>query len=191
MCLGVFLFGFIMYGMLWTSWTWVAITFPMLGRFSTIISSNIFSYPFFFSSSFGTPIIWMLMCLMLSQHSLRLFSFLFYFFSFILFHLNYFHHSIFQLIYPFFCFSSSLLVTSIMFLISVIALFIADWLWVGLDHWLVKVSWLEELVLCSGGWRWISSLWMVVKCSVVSFGCPWFWADSLLMAGLCSSFSED
>ena len=38
----------------------------------------------------------------------------------------YFHHSIFQLIYPFFCFSSSLLVTSIMFLISVIALFIAD-----------------------------------------------------------------
>ena len=34
-----------------TFWTWVAISFPMLGKFSTIISSNIFSDPFFFSSS--------------------------------------------------------------------------------------------------------------------------------------------
>ena len=46
MCLGVFLLGFILYGTHCTSWTWVAISFPILGKFSTIISSNIFSGPF-------------------------------------------------------------------------------------------------------------------------------------------------
>ena len=46
MCLGMFLLGFILYGTLCTSWTWVAISFPMLGKFSAIISSNIFSGPF-------------------------------------------------------------------------------------------------------------------------------------------------
>ena len=48
MCLGVFLLGFVLYGTLYVSWTWVAIFFPLLGKFSTIISSNIFSVPFFF-----------------------------------------------------------------------------------------------------------------------------------------------
>ena len=47
-----------------------------LGKFLTIISSNIFSDPFFFSSSSGTPLIRMLVCLLLSQRSLRLSSFL-------------------------------------------------------------------------------------------------------------------
>ena len=47
----------------------------------TIISSNIFSVPFFFSSSSGTPIIQMLVCLMLSQRSLRLSLILFILFS--------------------------------------------------------------------------------------------------------------
>ena len=42
-------------------------------------------------------------------------------------------------------------------------------LWVGLDQWLVKVSWLGDLHLCSGGWSWISSLWSAIKCPVVSF----------------------
>ena len=80
MCLGLFLFGFILYGTLCASWTWVAISFPMLGKFSTIISSNIFSDPFFFSSSSGTPIVQMLVHLM-SQTSLRLSSILFILFS--------------------------------------------------------------------------------------------------------------
>ena len=75
MCLAFFLFGFILYGTLWDSWNWVAIYFPLLGKFSTIISSNIFSYLFF--SSPGTPLIQMLVCLMLSQRSVRLFSFIF------------------------------------------------------------------------------------------------------------------
>ena len=53
MCLGVFCLGFILFGTLWVSWTWVITSFPILGKFSTIISS-IFSCPFFLSSSSGT-----------------------------------------------------------------------------------------------------------------------------------------
>ena len=81
MCLGVFLLGFILYGTLCASWTLLTIFFPILGKFSTIISSNIFSVRFFFSSSSGTPIIRMLVLLMLSQRSLRVSSILFILFS--------------------------------------------------------------------------------------------------------------
>ena len=81
MCLGMFLLGFILYGTLCASWTWLTISFSMWGKFSTIISSKIFSYPFFFSSSSGTPMIQMLVCLILSQRSLRLSSVLFILFT--------------------------------------------------------------------------------------------------------------
>ena len=76
MCLEVFRLGFILFGTLWVSWTWVIISFPILGKFSTIISSSIFSWSFFLSSSCGTPMIQMLGHLTLSQRSLRLSSFL-------------------------------------------------------------------------------------------------------------------
>ena len=46
MCLGVFLFGFILYGTLCASWTWFNISFSMLGEFSTIICLKFF---FFFN----------------------------------------------------------------------------------------------------------------------------------------------
>ena len=81
MCLGVFLLGLILYGTLCASWTWLTISFPMLGKFSTIVSSNIFSDPFFFTSYSGTSRIRMLVRLMLSQRSLRLTSILFILFS--------------------------------------------------------------------------------------------------------------
>ena len=83
MCLEVFHLGFILFGTLWVSWTWVIISFPILGKFTTIISSSIFSWPFFLSSSSGTPMIQMLGLLKFSQRPLRLSSFLlirFYFF---------------------------------------------------------------------------------------------------------------
>ena len=41
MCFGLFSLGFILFGTL-GFWTWEAISFPILGKFSTIISSNIF-----------------------------------------------------------------------------------------------------------------------------------------------------
>ena len=82
MCLGVFLLGFILYGTLCASSTRVTISFPMLGKFSTIISSNIFSDSFFSSSSSsGTPVTQMFVHLVLSQRSLRLSSVLFILFS--------------------------------------------------------------------------------------------------------------
>ena len=104
MCLGVFCLGFILFGTLWISWTSVVISFLILGKFSTIISSSIFSQSFFLSSSSGTPMIQMLVCLTLSQRSLRLSSFLlFIFFFFFPLCFIYFHHSIFYLTDPIFC----------------------------------------------------------------------------------------
>jgi len=66
MCLGVFCLGFILFGTLWVSRTWVTISFPILGKFATIISSSILSWSFFLSSSSGTPMIRMLERLILS-----------------------------------------------------------------------------------------------------------------------------
>ena len=83
MCLGMFCLGFILFGTLWVSWAWVTISFPILGKFSTIISS-IFSWSFFLSSSSGTHMIRMLGHLTLSQRSLKLSSFLLIHFSFFL-----------------------------------------------------------------------------------------------------------
>jgi len=88
---------------LWGFLDWVAISFSILGKFSTIISSRIFSWPFFLSSSSETPMIQMLGHLTFSQRSLKLSSFLLIFFFFFPLCFIYFHHSIFHLTYPIFC----------------------------------------------------------------------------------------
>ena len=103
-CLGMFLLGFILYGTLY--FLYLTISFTMLGKFSTIISSNIFSDPLLFSSSSGTPIIQMVVRLMLSQRSLRLSSILFILFS-LFCSMTVISTIIFQVTYPFFCLSYS------------------------------------------------------------------------------------
>ena len=77
MCLGMFLLGFLLYRTLCTSWAWLTISFSMLGKFSTIISSKIFSYLFLYSSLSATPVIRIFVHLIWSQRSLRLSSALF------------------------------------------------------------------------------------------------------------------
>ena len=105
MCVRVSVLGFILPGTLCTSWTWLAISFPMLGSFSSIISPNIFSGPLSSSYPSGASIMRMLLHLMLSPRSLRLSSF--HSFFFILFHGSDFHHPILQLTYLFFSLSYS------------------------------------------------------------------------------------
>ena len=45
-CIGLNLLRFILFGDLCASWTWIPLSFPRLGKFSAIISSNRFSAPF-------------------------------------------------------------------------------------------------------------------------------------------------
>ena len=49
----MFLLRFILPGTLYTSWTWLTVSFSMLGKFSAIISSNIFSGHFSLSLLLG------------------------------------------------------------------------------------------------------------------------------------------
>ena len=121
------LLGFILFGNLWVSWTCVAISVPILGKFSTIISSSIFSWPL--SSSSGTPMIQMLGHFTLSQRSLRLSSFLLILFSSLLYlfppfyfppHLSYLLALLFYCWFPPEC-----------FFMSFIALFIIYWLFIS------------------------------------------------------------
>ena len=103
MCFGVFHLGFILFWTLWVSWTCVTISFPILGKFSAIISSSIFSWHFFLSSSSGTLMIQNLGCFTLSQRSQQLSLFVLILFFFFPLCFIYFHHFIFYLTYPIFC----------------------------------------------------------------------------------------
>ena len=96
----------------------------MLGKFSTIISSKIFSVPFFFFFFLWEPITKMLVHLMLSQRSEAVLN-SFQSFPFILLFSSYFHHSILQSLIHFSASVILLLVPSRVFLISVIVLFIS------------------------------------------------------------------
>ena len=55
-CLGICFLGFILTGPLYASQTWLTISFPVLGKFSAITSSDIFSGPFslfFYNANIG------------------------------------------------------------------------------------------------------------------------------------------
>ena len=141
MCLGVFLLGFILYGTRYTSWIWLTISFSMLGKFSIIISSKTFLYPFFFSSSSVTPIIRMLVHLTLSQRSQTVIS-SFHSFYFILLFRSYFHHFIFQLTDSFFCFRYSAIVPFRVVLISLTVLFVSACLFFNSSRSFLIESWI-------------------------------------------------
>ena len=102
-CFGVFLFVFILYGTLCTSWSWMLVSFPRLGKFLAVIYSNIFSGLLSLFSS-GTPIMQILVHLMLSQRYLKLsFLFILFFFFFFMLSCSDFHCSVFLHTGPFFC----------------------------------------------------------------------------------------
>ena len=125
MFLGVFCLGFILIGTLWVSCTWVTMSFPILGKFSTIISSSIFSWSFFLSSSSGWASYESIVGafnIVPEVSEIVLISFNLFFFFPLWF--IYFYHSIFYLTYPISASVILLLVPSRVFLISFIALFI-------------------------------------------------------------------
>ena len=75
MCLGMFLLGFILYGTLCVSWTWLTISFS--GEIFNYNLFKIFLIPFLFLFFFWDPSIRMLVHLIFLQRSLRLSSVLF------------------------------------------------------------------------------------------------------------------
>ena len=100
MCLGVFHLGFILFWTLWVSWTLVIISFPILGKFSTIISLSIFSWPvFFFWDSYDSNV--GAFHIVPEVPEVVLISFNSFFFFPLWFF--YFYHFIFYLTYPIFC----------------------------------------------------------------------------------------
>ena len=135
-------------GTLLVSTIWLAISFPILGKFSTIISSSIFSWSFFLYSSSGTCMMQKFGHLTLSQRFLRLSSFLLFFF-FPFSYLLHFHYSIFHLTYPIFCSVILLLVPSRLLLISVIALFIIDRLFFIYSRSLLNISCIFSILVSS------------------------------------------
>ena len=115
MCFSMFLLGFILYETL----HFLDLNDCFLSHFREVFGYNLFKCflrPSPCLSLFWDPIMWMLVCLVLSQRSLRHFSFLFILFTlfcpvaaisifFVLFCGSDFHFSVFQITYSFFCLS--------------------------------------------------------------------------------------
>ena len=114
----------ILYRTICASWSWLTISFPMLGKFSTIISSNFFSDPFshlcFSKDAYNSNDSAFNIFLDVSETILNSFQS----FPLILLFRSYLHHSPFQLIYPFFCltyFCYWFLISSVQFSCSVVS----------------------------------------------------------------------
>lgn len=95
------------------------------------------------------------MHLTLSQRPLKLSLFLFILFFLILVHCNVFHHSIFLLAYPFSASFILLLIASSLFFISVIVLFISNFLLFKCSSSLLNISYMFLVygsIHVSGSW---------------------------------------
>ena len=79
-CLSVGVFEYVLFKTLWESWIWMHVLFLRIGTFLAIISLIKFSTPFFLPSLSENPIIWVLVCLILSYKSPKLSSQFFFFF---------------------------------------------------------------------------------------------------------------
>ena len=101
MCLGMFLLRFILPGTC-ASWSWVTVSFTMLGMFSAIMTSNIFSGPFSLPFPCGDPYNANVGAFYIVPEVSNTVLTSFHSSSFILFQSSDFHHSVFQLIYLFF-----------------------------------------------------------------------------------------
>lgn len=59
MCLCVDLFGFVLFGALWTSWIWMSVSFLRVRKFLDIVSSNKLSafFPLFFGDPYNVNVV--------------------------------------------------------------------------------------------------------------------------------------
>ena len=184
MCLRVFCLWFILFGTLCASWTSVAISFLILGSFQ-LLSPQVFSHGLSFCLLllgllwFKCWVIWLVPevseVVFISFNSFFLFSFCFI----------YFHHSILYLTYPIFCLSW--LVPSRVFFISVIALFIIDWLFFISSKFLLNFSCIfsilvSRLFICNSilfqdfGSFLLSLFWILFQVDSLLLFCLVWWA---------------
>ena len=96
MCLGIFLLRFILPGTC-TSWSWMTVSFTMLGMFSAAITSNIFSGPFSLPFPCGYPYNANVGTFYIVPEVSYTVLTSFHSFSFILFQSGDFHHSVFTI----------------------------------------------------------------------------------------------
>ena len=142
---GMFLFGFMLYGTLCASWTWVAISFPMLWKFLALIFLNYFLRPFlllfFFWDPYNSNVGVFNVVPEVSEAVLISFHSLF----FILFHSRDFHRSVFQLTYSFFGLSYSAIdsfqsIFHFSYFIVYLCLFVLQFLQVFVNHFLYPLD---------------------------------------------------
>ena len=103
----MFLLGFILHGSLYTSQTWVAVSFPMLGKFLTIISLNIFSDHFFSLLLLGLSISNVSVFIVVAEFSGSVFNFFHSFFFLNPVPWPLFPHCVFHFTFSFLCLSYS------------------------------------------------------------------------------------
>ena len=101
-------FAFTLFGTVCASCTWISVSF--FSDVFNLISSNTFLTPF---SPSGIPIMWMLAYLIVSQRSLKVFSFFLNLLFFVLFWLDSFHYFVFQICHLFVAFSRSVVSDSL------------------------------------------------------------------------------